>query len=335
MTLGSRWKEYGNHVYDFYGNGLSSQSSVVYANKIFIIGGYSEVQVWNEQILEWEDAGAENRIMLIDSSKVGPLSDLTSPGSLPVGTSGHTSVVFNNKMWVIGGVNNLHQLNLPTTRVPTRKVYSSTDGSTWTEVGTNALPVATWGHSSVVFNSKMWVIGGYNKTTSSTIRKVYSSSDGITWTEAGTDALGLVGIRNHSSVVYDGKMWVIGGYTTGATRNVYYSTNGSSWTEAGTNALPMDIIGHTSVVFNNKMWVIGGSSSTYADSGRKVHSSPDGITWTEVGNNVLPTGISDPGAVGHTSVVFNGYMWVMGAGAANASVFQTTYSDTFFLVLPF
>ena len=180
MTLGSRWKEYGNHVYDFYGNGLSSQSSVVYANKIFIIGGYSEVQVWNEQILEWEDAGAENRIMLIDSSKVGPLSDLTSPGSLPVGTSGHTSVVFNNKMWVIGG-----------------------------------------------------------------------------------------------------------------------------------------------------------SSSTYADSGRKVHSSPDGITWTEVGNNVLPTGISDPGAVGHTSVVFNGYMWVMGAGAVNASVFQTTYSDTFFLVLPF
>jgi hypothetical protein len=95
-----------------------------------------------------------------------------------IATGYNSSVVFKNKVWVIGGIDGSSN--------PSKKVYYSDNGNSWTEAGTDALPVATWSHTSVVFNNKMWVIGG---CTISETRKVYSSSDGITWTEAGTDAL--------------------------------------------------------------------------------------------------------------------------------------------------
>jgi hypothetical protein len=140
------------------------------------------------------------------------------------------------------------------------------DGSRWVEVGTNALPVGTSLHSSVVYNGKMWVIGG---STGVVTRKVYYSTDGITWTEAGVDAL-PVGTYIHSSVVYQGKMWVIGGFTGVTLRKVYYSTDGITWTQAGVDALPVATWAHSSVVYNGKMWVIGG----YAPAAtRKVYST--------------------------------------------------------------
>src|SRR3990167_827550 len=80
--------------------------------------------------------------------------------------------------------------------------------STWSEVGTDSLPVKVAYHTSLNFDSKMWVIGGIVSGAAS--RKVYWSTDGITWTEAGTDGL-PVGTRSHRSVVFGSKMWVIGG----------------------------------------------------------------------------------------------------------------------------
>ena len=131
-----------------------------------------------------------------------------------------------------------------------------------TEAGTNALPVATFDHTSLVYNGKMWVIGG---NTGSAVPKVYSSTDGITWTEAGTNAL-PVATQYHTSLVYNGKMWVIGGIINGSTntRKVYSSTDGITWTEAGTNALPVATYAHTSLVYDGKIWVIGGINDSFA-----------------------------------------------------------------------
>jgi len=230
--------------------------------------------------------------------------------ALPVATSYLSSIVFNSKMWVIGG----------NTGSATRKVYYSTDGITWTEAGTDALPVGTYNHTSVVFDSKMWVIGGNTGAggVDAIKRKVYYSTDGITWTEAGTDAL-PVRTEGHSSVVFDSKMWVIGGSVPAATRKVYYSSDGITWTEAGTNALPVATYNHSSVVFDSKMWVIGGYAGGLV---RKVYYSSDGITWTEAGTNALPvvTGWS-------AAVVFDSKMWVIGGATTSFARSRRVYSS--------
>jgi hypothetical protein len=175
------------------------------------------------------------------------------------------------------------------------------DGSRWVEVGTDALPVSTYYHTSLVYAGKLWVIGG---STGAATRKVYYSIDGITWTEAGVDSL-PVATYAHSSVVFNGKMWVIGGRDVATFRTVYYSTDGIVWTLASATALPLISNSHTSVVYDGKMWVIGGNTGVgIIDS---VSYSSDGITWTQL-SGVLPAGLV--GA--HTSVVYDGKMWVIG-----------------------
>ena len=68
----------------------------------------------------------------------------------------------------------------------------------------------------------------------------------------------------HTSVVFDGKMWVLGGYDgEGLKKDVWYSTDGVNWTQATANAGWSARATHTSVVFDGKMWVIGGQDGSY------------------------------------------------------------------------
>jgi hypothetical protein len=104
----------------------------------------------------------------------------------------------------------------------------------------------------------------------------------------------------HTSLVFGGKMWVIGGGAENAWNDVWWSTDGSLWIRATENAGWSPRRNHASVVFGNRMWVIGGPDAS-------VFYSENGENW------VLAT--SSPGwsaRWGHTSVVFDNKMWVIG-----------------------
>ena len=214
----------------------------------------------------------------------------TDVGDLPVSAYEHTSLVYDGKMWVIGGSGDGGG----------RKVFFSSDGSTWTEAGSNALPISLKRHSSVVFNNKMWVIGGMTDGNLLS-RKVFSSTDGVTWTEAGTNALPM-GLQKHTSVIFNEQMWVIGGnakpYEDVNHRKVFHSFDGITWTEAGTDALPNGLAYHQSAVFHNLIWVIGNRYDTV------VYWSRDGWHWYDRGS--LYFGGNDDG---HTVSVFSGLLW--------------------------
>ncbi len=83
-------------------------------------------------------------------------------------TQWHSTVIFNSRIWVIGGYNGPYRSNA---------VYWSADGTNWT----TATPEAAWtkrtGHVSLVFNNKIWVLGGSDAT--GYLNDVWSSSDGI------------------------------------------------------------------------------------------------------------------------------------------------------------
>jgi hypothetical protein len=247
--------------------GRSEHGCLVFADKIWILGG---------------NRGGGRRE--IQSSPDG-VDWFLSGTRLAKDTRWPGAVVYNGKMWLIGGA---------TSAIWTsafRGVYSSSDGITWTEQGTDALPQALSQVVSVVFNNKMWVIGG-RQTDNNGSRKVYSSSDGITWTEAGTDAL-PTGLKLHTGVVYDEKMWVFGGLTgVGSfSARVYSSSDGATWTEQGTDSLPGNIYNAGAAVLNNKMYLIGGTGQD------TIYESIDGITWTEVGSNIIPFFLRNMGTV--------------------------------------
>jgi hypothetical protein len=83
--------------------------------------------------------------------------------------------------------------------------------------------------------------------------------------------------RGHSSVVFDGKIWIMGGEDVVSRLNdVWYSTNGSTWTEATASAGWSERFYHISKAFQEKIYMIAGYN---IDGLRDVWSSTNGATW--------------------------------------------------------
>ncbi len=186
-------------------------------------------------------------------------------------------------------------------------VWASYDGAKWylvaesseiQEIGYHPYYPAwerRWGHTSVFFKDKLWVMGGeaYSKTesyrdwngqyvtyeTGVAKNDVWSSSDGAYWTAATYNAP-WSSRYGHSSVVFDNKIWVIGGWSGNGYKNdVWYSSDGVNWTQATANAAWSARGYHSSVVFQNKMWVLGGNAN--GQDKNDAWYSIDGINWTE------------------------------------------------------
>lgn len=174
-----------------------------------------------------------------------------------------------------------------------------------------------WDLSSVVYDGKIWIIGG----SGSRDRKndVWYSADGATWTSA-TLSAPWSGRSGHSSVVYDGKMWVIGGSGLADLKNdVWYSTNGVTWTSATLSAPWSDGRG-PSVVHDGKIWFVGSVGG--------VWSSVDGATWTlatlsapwSIDEDLEPEDFDWSTRGGYAAVVHDGKIWVLGGAFGSRSV---------------
>jgi hypothetical protein len=257
-------------------------TTVVFDNKIWVIGG-------------WDNSGLKNDVWYSSDGINWTLATATAPWSERFA---HTSFVFDNKIWVIGGWDD-DWINGPYKN----DIWYSSDGINWTLATSSASWSGRYGHTSVVFNDKIWVIGGLDN--SGLKNDVWYSSDGVNWTLA-TDTAPWSERYGHTSVVFDDKIWVIGGWDNSGLKNdVWYSSDGVNWTLATDTAFWSARVWHNSVVFDNKIWVIGGQDN----SGLKndVWYSSDGINWT------LATATAPwSERFAHTSVVFDNKIWVIG-----------------------
>ena len=229
---------------------------------------------------------------------------------------GHAAVVFGGKMWVLGGDDGSDK----------NDVWWSADGATWTNANARG-PMAGdphWSaredHAAVVFDNKMWVMGGR-----SNLNDVWWSSDGTTWTNANArgpvrdpDA-NPVTYRSHWSnrfdhtvVVFDNKMWVMGGFGGGEWNDVWSSSDGENWTrlthirDGAEWPIRND---HAAVVFDNKMWIMGGSGRA---NNRKAILSD--VWWSTNGSDWTNTNASEhwTNRDAHAAVVLNEKIFLMG-----------------------
>ncbi|OGY68845.1 MAG: hypothetical protein A2586_02305 [Candidatus Harrisonbacteria bacterium RIFOXYD1_FULL_40_9] len=214
----------------------------------------------------------------------------------------HTSVVHDNRMWVIGGMG-LGQGGF------TNDVWYSTDGVVWTRSVSGPWQ-GRYAHTSLVFNNRMWVMGGISSTP---MRDIWYSVNGSLWTLA-TGAPRWTARADHASVVFNNRMWVIGGcecpkgWDTNYKNDVWYSLNGVIWTRSTSRASWSERGGHAVVVFNNKMWLLGGQFKN------DVWYSSDGAIWTRATASAPWVGRED-----HTAVVYDNKIWIMGGYPAIGS----------------
>ncbi|MEL6590875.1 MAG: hypothetical protein AAFQ68_12375, partial [Bacteroidota bacterium] len=179
-------------------------------------------------------------------------------------------------------------------------------------------------------NGKLWVIGG-DSGSGGRFGDVWSSTDGVNWTEeinqAPWDARTV-----HTSVVFDGKMWVYGGnrsYTAGnELGDLWSSPDGVNWTEVSINsASPIQPrYGHEMFVYDGKMWIIGGRDVNLTFNRSQLWNSSDGTNWTLV-TNEMSVYFSALGEV----LVFDNKIWLVGQGYSD-NVYHSTDGLTWTLV---
>ena len=235
-----------------------------------------------------------------------PTTDVGSNWTLATGSAAFpgrcypTSVVFDGKMWVIGGYDG--------DGTSYNDVWSSFDGVNWTQETSSAKFSPRYVHASVVYDGKMWVISGGSFGEGS--KDVWYSDNGRNWSLA-TDNAAFSGRSQFPVIDYDGKMWIIGGRISGneGSNDVWYSSDGKTWTPATEHAAFQSRWGHSAVVFNNTMWVIGGWSGYPAGAilYNDVWYSSDGVHWMEATGNA-----GFPGRLGHNSVIYDNKIWVIG-----------------------
>ncbi|MHB8162855.1 MAG: Kelch repeat-containing protein [Methanoregula sp.] len=140
------------------------------------------------------------------------------------------------------------------------------------------------------------------------------------WTEINSSAEFPIRYQ-HSSVVYEGSMWVIGGNDGGYLNDTWYSSDGNLWYRANASAEFPSRNWHSSVVQNNRMWVIGGISN--GNLKNDTWNSADGILWEQANASA-----EFPARDAHTSVVFNNKMWVIGGTVAGGGNRNDTWYST-------
>ena len=209
--IGVFWQQYPNANWSGIGN-----TSLTFANKMWILGGgYIN---FNNDV--WDSTNGRNWQQSVANADWVARSD-------------HTSLSFANKMWVLGG-----RVGFASTGK--NDVWYSTDGENWQLATANADWVARSSHSSLTFANKMWVLGGYgeeyieryNENYPILKNDVWFSTDGAKiGSKPQHTQLGLPRNSNFTSLVYDNKMWVLGGIENDgsmAQMTVWYSSDGST-----------------------------------------------------------------------------------------------------------
>jgi hypothetical protein len=162
------------------------------------------------------------------------------------------AVVFNNKIWLLGGFDGKSYYN---------DVWNSSDAVHWTRVADKSAWSPRNVGAAVVFKNRIWVIGGGlidgTPTDDSAGTEVWSSADGINWTLATNRIAKQWG---SSPVVFDGKLWLVGANRDGSfLRAVLVTEDGVVWKEETASWSPRG--GATTWVFDNKLYMTGGKFS--------------------------------------------------------------------------
>jgi hypothetical protein len=188
----------------------------------------------------------------------------------------------------------------------------------WTKV----TPAAEWqardSQGELVFNDRLWIMGGWHDSFVAPPRDVWSSSDGQRWNLVTREAP-----WKHSdlpmTLVFKDKMWLMGGWYNGrlpghsASNEVWSSTDGENWEQVTSYAQWTPRIAAAVVEFKGMMWVLGGHENYYFGDDlhlkNDVWYSGDGKTWTRATNSApwAPRAYLQ-------AAVLNGRIYVFGGG---------------------
>ncbi|NOX55317.1 MAG: hypothetical protein GXP27_12945 [Planctomycetes bacterium] len=204
----------------------------------------------------------------------------------------------------------------------------------WVEVTSKAAFAARDGAGALVFQGKMWLLGGWNPSDKARFprvcnNEVWCSADGVRWHLVKPNTFGTPdfdpehdweGRHTAGYVVYKNRMWIVGGDANQGhyQSDVWNSRDGKTWTwvNKGQPVPWGPRVLHYTLVFKDAIWVMGGQTLPHFAQAperfyRDVWKTTDGVHWTKL--QPKEPYWSARGMLGG-SVVFEGRMWILGGG---------------------
>jgi hypothetical protein len=226
----------------------------------------------------------------------------------------HTLIEFLGKLWVLGGVGGTSPIYRPNYN----DIWSSENAKDWTLITKNAPWPKRRGHATVVFQNKIWVIGGITDNDRY-LNDVWASEDGMNWQEITKNAQ-WSRRKGFEAVVFKDKIYILGGADEkGVVNDVWASENGKDWTLITPSASWSERYDLSVEIFDNKIWLSGGVfPDKMAES--DIWSSEDGASWKPVAKEAFP------GRHGHCFFSFNNELWVI----AGWSGYAKGYNDVWY-----
>ncbi|MGB5556264.1 MAG: hypothetical protein WBM83_16525 [Flavobacteriaceae bacterium] len=269
---------------------FAKNAMVEFNGKVWSIGGINAYSSPNLSSDVWSSENGKNWISVTSNQ----FSE----------REGHTLTVYDNKMWLIGGIDD--------SGAHLWVIYFSTDGMTWTMV-TALSPdlLAPAFHSTVVFNDKLFVIrDGFDDHVA-----VYSSADGINWNLETDHAFS--NREAYKTIVFENAIYVIGGrHVDGSFNEIWKSTDGIEWgLITPTDAIFSPRYAHTATVHHGKVWVVGGITGPFSETHIDFWYSENMEDWTEY-TGPLP---ATEGLIHHAALSYNDELWLFGGLQPDAS----------------
>ncbi len=168
------------------------------------------------------------------------------------------------------------------------------------------MPQSRFGHCSVIYQDRVWIIGGRTQLSSS-ISKIDCYN--LKTEEWEPDASELQNARsNATAAVYDDKIFVIGGHDDRKILNAveFYDPNEKKWQEVAPLLQPRE--GANAIVFKDTLFVIGGRS----DSGIFSKILDDVEFWDGTGWQEHKTWHLKYARVFMQSVVVDSFIYILG-----------------------
>jgi YD repeat-containing protein len=195
-------------------------------------------------------------------------------------TSHPTSAVYDGKLWLLGGWSGA-------------QVLSTSTGGVWLDEG----DLGFWGASSVVIGGELLVLGGNSGSLSNAVQHWVPGSGFVLLAAAPWSPRSY-----HGCVVHNGRIFVFGGVgASGLLNDVWSSLDGINWAQETASA-PWSARVTTGVSADGMIWVLGAGGAS-----NDVWTSRDGRIW-----NLESMHADWPVRGGHTALVFQEKIWVMG-----------------------
>ncbi len=219
----------------------------------------------------------------------------------------------------------------------------------WVNVTMTAPFPARDGAGALVYNDRMWLIGGWDSRNKAyfpldCVNDVWSSTDGATWVLERPNTFGTApfdletewaGRHTAGYVVHQAKMWIVGGDPIQGhyQSDIWHSEDGRTWEQANRGRpVPWGPrVLHYTVAFKDSIWVMGGQTlPQFAPAEERFYNdiwkSEDGVYWTQV----TPEGAHWPprGMTGGQAV-FKDRIWILGGGTYDTpdTPQRTFYND--------